>query len=489
MRVRFSSLLLLLAFFILPASAQTETQTCYVEGLSEKLQCGSVSVPLDHQQPSGDQIDVHYLVLPAIKPIPNQAPLLAIAGGPGQSAIDNAALFDKVFTKVRQTRDILLIDQRGTGQSAMLACDEYSLSQQLAMDDSQVDHSVEIDKCLQQQQYPVRWFDTESGVRDFELVRQALGYPSVHLYGISYGTRAAQVYLKLFPDLVETTTLDGVVPMQQSVIAIGQAIERGFNMLLQDCQENANCHNTYPDLVLRFNDLQARLDKQPENLTVAHPLTAEPSPLTLTKAKLLGALRLAMYSPTTRALIPYAIDAASRDNFQPLLGLISLSSGAGDMAMGMHLSVICAEDFHRIDATLRESLQASYMGREMLKLFDAACPIWDMPPAPEQFSEVLKTDKPVLLLSGQMDPATPPSWGELATVGLTNAKHLVSPYAAHGVAMQTCANRLIADFINAGTLEALELECFDKDTRRSFYLNANSTEPQSFAGESNSDSN
>ncbi|GLS85017.1 alpha/beta hydrolase [Paraferrimonas haliotis] len=470
---------LLLLLPSLAVAENIDTQSCYVDGLSEKLECGSVSVPLDYQNPDEQQIDIHYLILPAIKPQAGQPPLLAISGGPGQSAIDSARLFNQVFSRVRQTRDILLIDQRGTGRSAHMGCSDSTLAQALAIDDRKQDLVLETQKCFEQLPYPTQFFDTESGVRDFEKVRLALGYPSVHLYGISYGTRVAQVYLTLFPQSVLTTTLDGVVPMQQSVIAIGHSIERGFNLVMQDCQENLDCNRQYPNLAGQFKALKAQLAKKPATLKVADPLTAEPRSLILTQAKLLGALRIGMYSPSTRALIPYVIDQAAQGNYNPITGFISMTFGAGELAMGMHTAVICGEDYPRLDDALKASMSDSYIASEMIKMFDVACPMWDMPKADPQYSNAVATDKPVLLLSGELDPATPPSWGEMAKERLTNGRHIISPYASHGVAMQTCAGRIIADFIETQSHSGLDTECMDNDTRRSFYLNANSTEPNS----------
>lgn len=451
--------------------------TCYVEGVSDRLNCGFVTVPENPNKPDGKQIQVHYVVLPAVKNVNHEEALLAIAGGPGQSAIDNAASFDSMLNKVRQQRDILLIDQRGTGRSNVLNCDAGPQSP-LSFDDDNVDTLAEAQKC--RDQFPdtdVTQYGSLNAVQDFEAVRAHLGYKKLHLYGISYGTRMAQLYMRLYPEHLATVTLDGIVPMQQSVLEIGSAIERGFDLLFKDCQETAACHAEFPELKAEFDQVVARLTEGPVMEQVHEPVTGEKTLLTLTRAKFYGAIRMALYQTNVRALVPHAIHQAAKENYQPLLGLYALTTDGAGMAMGMHASVVCGEDIHRITPAMREQAKTSYVGKTMLDSLEASCSVWKVPPVDASFSEPIKSDIPTLLLSGEIDPATPPSWGELAMEKLTNAKHLVAPYATHGVAYQSCANNLIAELVRTGSVKDLDGECLKKDVRRSFYLNASSVEP------------
>lgn len=451
--------------------------TCYVEGVSDRLNCGFVTVPENPNKPDGKQIQVHYVVLPAVKNVNHEEALLAIAGGPGQSAIDNATGFDSMLNKVRQQRDILLIDQRGTGRSNVLNCDAGPQSP-LSFDDDNVDTLAEAQKC--RDQFPdtdVTQYGSLNAVQDFEAVRAHLGYKKLHLYGISYGTRMAQLYMRLYPEHLATVTLDGIVPMQQSVLEIGSAIERGFDLLFKDCQETAACHAEFPELKAEFDQVVAKLSQGPVMEPVHDPVTGEKTLLTMTRAKFYGAIRMALYQTNVRALVPHAIHQAAKGNYQPLLGLFALTTDGAGMAMGMHASVVCGEDIHRITPAMREQAKTSYVGKTMLESLEASCSVWKVPPVDANFSEPIKSDIPTLLLSGEIDPATPPSWGELAMEKLTNAKHFVAPYATHGVAYQSCANNLVAELVRTGSVKDLDGECLKKDVRRSFYLNASSVEP------------
>ena len=452
------------------------TDTCYVEGVSDRLNCGFVTVPENPNKPDGKQIQVHYVVLPAVKNVNHEEALLAIAGGPGQSAIDNAAGFDAMLSKVRQQRDILLIDQRGTGRSNLLTCDEGAQSP-LSFDDDNADTLAETQKCLAKIDADVTQYGSLNAIKDFEAVRQHLGYKKLHVYGISYGTRMAQLYMRLYPAHLATVTLDGIVPMQQSVLEIGASIDRGFDLLFKDCQETAACHAQFPELKAEFDQVAASLAKAPVMENVYDPVTGEKTMLTMTRGKFYGSIRMALYQANVRALVPHAIHQAAKHNFQPILGLYSLTIDNAGMAMGMHASVVCGEDMHRITPAMREQAQHSFMGKTMLEGLEATCEVWKVPAVDDSFSEPISSDIPTLLLSGEIDPATPPSWGELAMEKLTNAKHFVAPYATHGVAYQSCANNLIADLVSSGSVNDLDGECLKKDVRRSFYLNASSVEP------------
>ena len=453
-----------------------KTHSCYLKGISDRLQCGKLAVPENPNKPNGKVIDIHFTILPAVKNTHPQQAMLGIAGGPGQSAIDNAALFGKILSKVRENRDILLIDQRGTGRSNILSCTEEHFSA-LAFNDENVDMKAETEKCLAQNKgTDVTQYGSDIAVTDFEAVREYLGYQKLHLYGISYGTRMAQLYMRHFPQSLETVTLDGVVPMQQSVLAIGDAINRAVKLMLRDCKQSTNCEQAFPELAQELQQVSQRLQQTPYQSAVSDPYTGEPTVLLLTDIKFKGSIRLALYSPNTRALLPYAIHQAAKENFQPILGLYSLTLGSLDIALGMHSSVVCGEDFPRLTDAMYQSAKHSFFGADMLDGLKQGCAIWKMPTADADFSKPIASDIPTLLLSGELDPATPPSWGDLATAKLTNSVHFVAPYATHGVAAQSCGRNLIADLVKSGSVKELDGKCLDKDVRRSFYVNASSVE-------------
>ena len=189
--------------------------------------------------------------------------------------------------------------------------------------------------------------------------------------------------------------------------------------------------------------------------------------------KLLGTLRMALYSHITRALIPLVISEVSEQNYSTLVGLLSDSDMMDSIAMGMHNAVVCAESWPITTAADRAQLEQSYSAKEMLKSWDKICPIWDVVPAGDNFSIPLENDIPTLLLSGGLDPATPPSWAELAMVNMANARHLIAPSATHNVIAQTCAAKLVRQFVDTLDSESIDASCLETDNRKPFFMNTN----------------
>ncbi|KZN52222.1 alpha/beta hydrolase [Pseudoalteromonas luteoviolacea] len=458
------------------AQQEVALEACYVEGFEDRLMCGSVSQPLSKKS-SANNVDIHFAVIPAIKNMHPKEAVLAFAGGPGQSAIEVAAIFARNLKYARESRDIILVDQRGTGKSQLLQCDSGTVEEQFKFNDQALSFVAftkeETNTCKEQLGIDLSYFTTVAAASDFEAVRLALGYEKLHLYGASYGTRIAQEYLRQYPDSVASATLDGVVPMQQSLVAIGDAIDNALNEVFLDCMAEKSCLSQYPSLADDYQKLLEQLRETPITVNIRHPRTFKEIPLVLTESKLRGAVRMALYGHTTRSLIPLVIDSAVKGNYSPLVGLLGNEQTLGSIAMGMHSAITCGEDWPNLTEADRKQFGQSYFGKMMIESLDTVCPIWDVEPVEHDFYKPVKTDIPILLLSGGLDPATPPSWADLAMVSFSNAKHLVSPSATHGVAAQTCANKIIGQFIDSLTFADLDTDCLDKDNRKQYFMNIN----------------
>ena len=453
-----------------------ELTPCYAKGLDDRLLCGSIKQPVS-DNPADGEIDIHFAIIPAIKPSKPDEAVLGFAGGPGQSATELAVIFDRNLRYARESRDILLVDQRGTGKSNKLQCDGADLISQFELNDLTGDMDAfakeDTEKCKEKLNTDLTHYSTVAAAKDFEAVKEALGYKGLHLYGVSYGTRIAQEYTRQFPSSVLTSTLDGVVPMQQSLTAIGKAIDDSMNALLDRCEADANCSKNYPNLKANFYKLLEQLDEQAIETTVRHPRTHKKINLVLTKMKVFSTVRMALYSHTTRALVPLAISEALNGDYSPIVGLLSSTDMMDSMAMGMHSAIVCSEDWPSLTDSSRADHGQAYMGRMMIEGFDIACPIWDAKPVDKSFYEPVKTNIPTLLLSGGLDPATPASWAEMAMVEMSNAKHLVAESATHGVVSQTCAASIVGKFIDSNGTEELDATCLEKDNRKQFFMNLN----------------
>lgn len=453
---------------------------CYAKDLPDRLLCGTVQQPLSAKavkDAENQTISIHFAIIPAIKPLYPTEAVLAFAGGPGQSAFDAAAVFAQALRYARENRDILLVDQRGTGKSGLLQCDGMDLVSQFAFDESTADivalAKTDTLACKEKLQVDLSHYTTVAAASDFEAVRQALGYQKLHLYGGSYGTRMAQEYMRQYPAAVVTATLDGVVPFNQSLGALGAASDASVAALYAYCEASETCHQQFPRARQQLQQLIQQLDAAPVSTRVRHPRTFALIDLTLTRAKLQQAIRFALYSNNSRALLPYTIEQALAGDYSPLVGLMLSQDIVQQLSVGVNFAVVCAEDVPFWTAESRAEFAKSYLGRTWMQSAEASCAVWQTPAVDVAYTQPLQTATPVLLLSGGLDPVTPPAWAELAMSQMPNARHLVAPHATHIVASQSCAPKLISQFINQQSAANLDASCLNQELRKPFFTNAN----------------
>lgn len=469
--------LLLLALLPQNSLAQTETTetaSCYLPGVKEQLRCGVVSVPENYAKPDGKHIGIYYAILPAVQEGAKADPMLVLAGGPGQAATELAPMITRMFESVRQKRDILLIDQRGTGKSHPLKCDIQRPDELIRADDEQ-DLEALSREC--QKQYPdtdTTQYNTVNSVKDFERVREHLGIEQFNLYGGSYGTRVGLTYLREAPGSVRTATLDAVAPPQVIIGPFGQHGADAFQAMIKDCAEQEACNEKFPNLEQEYYQVMAELKEQNVLLDTKDPLSFEPLQIKLTPGRFSSIIRVALYHPTTRQLLPYAIHSAARGDYHAILGLMGGAMSQSSIYLGLMLSVVCAEDMPRATQELFEQDGDNrFIGSRTGDAFIDMCAGWRSSSVPGYWSDPVISDKPVLLLSGELDPVTPPEWGALAHRTLPNSKHLVAPNASHTIASHTCANKIIAEFIEQGSIENIDGSCLQEQKLKPFVLNQN----------------
>lgn len=452
----------------------TEPASCYLPGVKEQLLCGTVSVPENYAEPDGKHIGIYYAILPAVQEGAKPDPMLVLAGGPGQAATELAPMIIRMFESVRQKRDILLIDQRGTGNSHPLKCDIQRPDELIRADDEQ-DLEALSREC--QSRYPdtdTTQYNTINAVKDFERVREHLGIDQLNLYGGSYGTRVGLTYLREAPGSVRTATLDAVAPPQVVIGPFGQHGADAFQEMIEDCAEQTACHNAFPNLEQEYYQVMEKLKEQDILLDTRDPLSFEPLQIKLTPGRFSSIVRVALYHPSTRQLLPYAIHSASTGNYHGILGLMGGTMSQNSIYLGLMLSVVCAEDLPRATPELlEEDGNNQFIGSRTGDAFIDMCAGWRSSRAPGYWSDPVVSDKPVLLLSGELDPVTPPEWGELARRTLTNSKHLVAPNASHTIASHTCANKIIAKFIEQGSVDNIDGSCLQEQRLKPFVLNQN----------------
>ena len=447
-----------------------------------EARCGTFSRPLDPANPAQGSIELHIAVVPALTLEPAADPLVPIAGGPGQSTVQFYGSWFSAFERIRQHRDILLVDQRGTGESAPMTCDidddivtgVYSEAQTLKA----------TRECLERLPHDPRFFTTSIAVADLESVRQALGYGPLNLYGISYGSRVAQHFARRYPDSTRTVIIDGVVPPQLPLgpdIAIES--QRAMDRVLDRCAEDVACNERFPTLREDFARLRQDLAGQSLLLSLPNPVTAKIEELEFGNEQFAAAIRLLLYNPRTVALLPLLIDEAANGNVEPLAAQFQMvvTSLTESLNIGMHNAVLCTEDAPFIDYTTvdQEALAASYLGPLQLEAINTMCSAWPAGTLDENLREPLRTDKPVLLLSGDADPITPPAYAELAAVELDPDNHwlFTGENQGHGLAIVGCMPRVIGEFVKSMRLEDGVEDCLESAFAMPFFLDYSGPAP------------
>lgn len=447
---------------------------------SVKARCGWYDAAENRAEPNGKRIRIHVAVLPALRKDALPDPLVVISGGPGQAASDFYLSSAAAFERIRADRDIVIVDQRGTGKSNRLDCklpDEF----ETARFDAELLQSY-TRKCLETLNGDPRFYATSVAVADLDEIRAALGYATVNLYGISYGTRVAQHYVRRYPDKVRAAVLDGVVPAETVLgpdIAI--AAQRALDAILDRCAAQSDCQRAFADIKSDFARLSARLSDAPMAITIPDPRTAVATPLDFEYMHMAVALRLHSYSDDTAALLPFLIHEAAQGRPQAMAAqaLLVSRSLSEQMANGMHNAVVCTEDapFISRDALRNSALDATYLRRLFVESLQAMCSVWPRGGIDEDFHAPLQSDVPALILSGEHDPVTPASYGEQAVKGFANGRHLIFPGQGHGQFASACGASLIRRFIESGSARDLNADCVSRVTPAPFFLDANGPAP------------
>ena len=425
--------------------------------------CGELEVPEDPAQPAVRRIRLKIAVVPALNLRGASDPLFVLTGGPGQAASEFYVAAAGAFVRVQRERDIVLVDQRGTGGSNALDCDFPEEEELADMTPAQIRSHTET--CLASLASDPRHYTTSVAVRDLDEVRAALGYERINLYGVSYGTRVAQHYLRRYPQRVRAMVLDGVVPPGVALVADGALqAQRALDLIFERCRSDVPCRETFRDPASTFAELRTQLERQPASVTMADPVTGVVQTQTIRPVHLQVTTRFLSYSADRAALLPLVLhEAAVRHNLAPLAAQADLltTQYADAVSYGMHNAVVCTEDAPLLESVAidRAALARTYLGTLQLDGLIEVCKIWPRGMIDADFHAPLDSPVPALLLSGTADPVTPPGYAERARIGFTQSVHIVLEGQGHGQLGTGCVPRLLADFLARGSTQDLDLSC------------------------------
>ncbi len=466
------------------AAAELPLHECRLEHplriASVAARCGTLRVPEDPSRESARTIALSVAVVPALNRRAQAAPLFLLAGGPGQAASDMYVSYAGAFARINRNHDIVLVDQRGTGKSEPLFCD-YPQDWRATADEMPALKRATL-ACLARYGERVRYYTSSEAALDLERVRSALGYARIDLYGASYGTRVAELYLRHHPAVVHAVILDGVTYPEQ-VIGPDTPLdgERALHLILGRCVASPQCARAYPDLLGEYGRLRGKFGPTSSMLEMPDPGTDAPLEMEFNRGVFASALRLLSYNATQASLLPTLIHEASGGRLAPLAAqTVMMAREVRDqVASGMQNSVVCSEDvpFFASAGIDRRAIEATYQGTDQLDAFTEICKLWPRGPVDADLHAPLHSDAPALLLSGEADPVTPPADAERLARGLSSYRHLVLKGEGHGQLATGCMPRLMAAFLDSPDPKALDAGCLEEHRPAPFFVAATGPAP------------
>ncbi len=433
-----------------------------------EAQCARFTVPEDYAHPERRKIQLAIAWIPAHN-ADAPDPVFMLAGGPGQSALDSYPGIASAFAETLKKRSVILVDQRGTGASNPLTCedkqgDKSSVEQQAAANNPDaVRRFTEQCRDTLSKKADLRFYTTTEAIQDLDAVRAAIGAAQVNLVGISYGTRVAQQYARRYPKSTRTLVLDSVAPNE---LILGNDFARNLDdalaMTFGQCRKTPHCSERMGDPRANLTALLAQLKAKPVPVTYRDPVTGEEETESLTRGHLALVARMYAYLPILAASLPLTLSEASKGRYAPLMAQAKLVSGnlGETMTAGMQLSVICSEDADglKVDPAYADSV----LGNEMIDSLRMQCAVWPHGQRPADFHAPLKSDLPILVLEGDFDPVTPPRYGEQVVKNLSHGRLLILRGQGHNVIPVGCMPKLMARFIDTADAKSLDAHCLDK---------------------------
>ena len=468
----FIATVLLLALGSFGAQAESDIgkiqlSDCAPPGVPGGARCGTLSVFEDRAANAGRKISINVLVLPAKSEGAHPDPLFFLHGGPGGAATAMAPLF--AHSPVRETRDIVLVDQRGTGASNPLNCPREPFAQSLKAIASFV---IDAEACLKQLDGDPRHYLTWAAMRDLDDVRAALGYETINLLGGSYGTRAALEYMRRFPERTRTAVLRGVAGTSFDLpLGFARSSQAALDDALGDCEADSACSKAYPGVRKQLQQVLRKLDTEPIEVGLEEPGSGKKTTLTVDREMFALAVHYSLYNALTAGRVPSFIDQADEGEARPMIDsvLAFVAAVAPQLSDGMFLSVVCSEDvpFYTPEAAARRA-EGTLIGDVMARRLKASCSQWPKGTLPEDYRDPVRSDVPVLLISGEADPVTPPWEADRVARHLSRSLHIVLDGTGHSQLAPGCVGGLMQSFLDSGELTGLDISCAREIVRPPF---------------------
>jgi len=428
---------------------------CTLPELSRPARCGSLEVPENPKRPHGRHISIAIAVVPAAVGPALPDPIAVLMGGPGEDAISAAAIYADEFAPLLRDRDLLLVDQRGSGRSSALNCDLFAGEPSVALHDVFPPRAAE--RCAQQLQAraDLTQYTYAQFANDLEQVRRALGYGPLNLSAGSYGTRWAQVYLRAYPESVRTVHLASVVPIDiPPPLTMAKTANSALEGIILACTADAACRAAFPNLRDEFRTDIARLDAHTARAAVPGVIGAVP----LDRGRVVEWFRSQLYRPPTAAAVPWLIHRAYEGDWQPIAdGILAQAHGLGSaLSLGVLFSVSCSEDMAFVhEADIERETGGTFLGGYRVRQQQAACEHWPRAVLPAAYRVPVRSSVPALFVSGDLDGDAPLWFTQHVAAGFENRAEIVLGGRGH-TDWSDCLGKVYEQFVRSGSASGLD---------------------------------
>jgi len=445
---------------------------CHPQLVDGEALCGKYEVFEDRAARNGRKIGLNILVLPALQHDHAADPVFWLHGGPGAAATQVAPAARGGFLELlRKDRDLIFVDQRGTGDSNGLQCDLGDDPSQLGTFFGPLFPPEKVRICREQleKRANLKLYTTPIAMDDLDEVRAALGYEKINVVAASYGTIAALVYLRQHGDRVRSVFLAGVANTNiRQPLPFAPAAQHAFDLLIEDCAVDEACHNAFPKLKSEFAAVLAKFQQGPVTGELINPATKHPEKVQITRGNFVERLRLLLYTTTFASFVPFVIHRAFQNDFLPFESLAVSYNPGSLLARGMYMTVTCSESVPFItEADIRKQTTATFVGPERVRSHIRACKDWPQGDIPRSYLRPVQSRVPVLMISGELDGSTPPWLGVEAMAHLSNARQVKIRYYGHQLD-SPCVWKILSDFVTAGTAEKIDISCAETIRRPAF---------------------
>lgn len=447
-------------------------EPCNIPVLTSDAGCGKYEVYEDRAAKAGRKITLNILVLPAVSP-PAPDPVFVLAGGPGMGAVSLAKGGGDYLIKLRRERELVFVDQRGTGESNPLNCNQAANKDEMRTYFTEGVNTGNVRDCRDQLEKSANLtlYTSQIAMDDLDEVRDALGYEKINLLGGSYGTFAAFVYLRQHPDRVRAAILEGVSPVEAKILLpFAKGVEHSLERMFGDCSADKECNEAFPKLRAEFKELTAKIEKQPAVFESTNLINGKREQITLSRNMFSEQIRTMLYIPIYWRWLPLLIHEANKDNLGPFASIAhaNVRGLLGQLAGGMSLSVVCAEDVPFItEDEIKRDTAGTFYGDYRVRASIKACEQWPRGKVATTFSEPVKSDAPILMITGDLDPVAPPWLATGAARFLPNSRQISIRNTGHYFRFE-CVEELFVEFLSKASAKGLDASCANNIERLPF---------------------